>query len=405
MAQRYQFAEFELDAEAFELRRDREPIPVEPQVFELLRMLVEHRHRVVLKDEILDRIWPERYISEAALSSRLMAARKALSDTGKEQRFIKTIHGRGYRFVHPATEIGAAGGELSPISESPPAEEEPPGPPPAVNFATTSDGVHLAYSVLGDGLPLVRTIGWVTHLELEWQWPAGRRFWQRLGQHHRLVRYDGRGMGLSDPAEDLSLETRILDLEGVVDGLGLERFAILGISAGVYQAVKFAAKYPERVSHLVLYGGGPDNEHDEAENIQWIRYWEPLRHVMRTGWDIASPVYRRLFTDLILGENTDPADVDAFNELQRSAMDPRTASRFIAATLATGVGEAARQVKAPTLVVHRRDDMMVPTSRSRRMASLIPGARFHTLEGNAHWPMVQGAEEFAQLIDDFTGGG
>lgn len=406
MAQRFQFAEFELDAEAFELRRGGELVSLEPQVFELLRLLVERRHRVVSKDEILDHIWPERYISEAALSSRLMAARKALSDTGKEQRFIKTIHGRGYRFVHPATgSPGEDGAAPASTEAQAPGPSETPGSAPPVNFATTSDGVHLAYSAFGQGLPLVRTIGWVTHLELEWQWPAGRRFWQRLAQNHQVVRYDGRGMGLSDPAEDLSLETRIRDLEGVVDALGLERFAILGISAGVYQAVQFAAKYPERVSHLVLYGGGPDNDDDDTENVQWVRYWEPLRHVMRTGWDIASPVYRRLFTDLILGESTDPADVDAFNELQRSATDPRTASRFIAATLATGVGEAARQVKAPTLVVHRRDDMMVPMSRSRRMASLIPGARFHTLEGNAHWPMVQGAEEFTRLIDDFTGGG
>lgn len=404
--QRFLFAEFELDPGAFELRRGPELVPLEPQVFEVLRMLVENRSRVVSKDELLDHIWPERYISEAALSSRLMAARKALSDTGKDQRFIRTVHGRGYRFVHPATEVAVEPDAAALPAELPPAiAVELAGPPPAVSFATTSDGVHLAYSVLGDGLPLVRTNGWVTHLELEWQWPAGRSFWQRLARRHRLVRYDGRGMGLSDPADDLSLDTRIRDLEGVVDSLGLERFAILGISAGVYQAVQFAAKHPERVSHLVLYGGGPDNEEDEAENVQWVRYWDSLRNVMRTGWDIASPVYRRLFTDLILGESASQADGDAFNEMQRGATDPRTASRFIGQTLATGVADAAREVQAPTLVVHRRDDMMVPMSRSRRMASLIPGARFHTLEGNAHWPMVQGAEEFAALVDEFTGGG
>ncbi len=172
--QRFQFAEFELDAEAFELRRGRELVPLEPQVFEVLRLLLERRHRVVSKDELLDHIWPERYISEAALSSRLMAARKALNDTGKDQRFIRTVHGRGYRFVHPATEVDGEGDSGSrPIQTPPVSGEEPAGPPPPVSFATTSDGVHLAYSVLGQGLPLVRTNGWVTHLELEWQWPAG----------------------------------------------------------------------------------------------------------------------------------------------------------------------------------------------------------------------------------------
>ena len=107
-----------------------------------------------------------------------------------------------------------------------------------IRFCTTEDGVTLAYACVGRGQPLVRTLGWFTNLEMEWAWPAGRRFWERLAQRHLLVRYDGRGIGLSDrKVEVFSLDTRVRDLEAVVDAAGVDRFGLLGTSEGGATAI------------------------------------------------------------------------------------------------------------------------------------------------------------------------
>jgi hypothetical protein len=166
-----------------------------------------------------------------------MAARKAIGDNGQDQRLIRTIHGRGFRFVGEVESVE----ETGPLAPSPPPpEEDPPPPMPLIRYATTSDGLSIAYAATGSGPPLVRVLGWFTHLEVEWKWPKARRLWQRLSEHHSLVRYDGRGMGLSDPAKDFSQEARLRDVEAVVDALGAEKVTLLGMSRGVQDAVRYA---------------------------------------------------------------------------------------------------------------------------------------------------------------------
>ena len=124
-----------------------------------------------------------------------------------------------------------------------------------VRFCSASDGTRLAYAVHGRGAPLVRTATWLTHLEFDWQSPVWRHWLEGLADGHMVLRYDERGCGLSDrDVEDVSLETRVGDLEAVIDAAGIERFALLGISQGGPLAVAFAARHPERVSHLVLFG-------------------------------------------------------------------------------------------------------------------------------------------------------
>ncbi len=124
-----------------------------------------------------------------------------------------------------------------------------------IRFCTTSDGVRIAYATAGQGTPVVRVLGWFTHLEFEWEHPLWRGFINALSAKHLLVRYDGRGMGLSDrDVQDLSLDACVRDLEAVVDAVGSEQVALYAISQGGPTAISYAVKHPERVSHLIFYG-------------------------------------------------------------------------------------------------------------------------------------------------------
>ncbi len=389
---RYVFGEYVLDTDRYELRRAEAVVPMEPQVFEVLTLLVANHHRMVTKEEIVQHVWPSGFIGDAALNSRMMAARRAIGDNGRDQLLIQTVHGRGYRFVGEVRLREEASAATSPAVN------------PEIRYARTRDGKSIAYTVHGSGPPLVRALGWYTHLELEWKWDTGRRLWERLAANHTLVRYDGRGMGLSEPADEFSVETHIADLEAVVDAAGLERFAILGMSRGTQEAVHFAARHPERVTHLIAYGGGPPPE-DEDERRDWLQERDTRYRVVRDGWGKDSPVYRQMFAYMLLGPEARPGDIAYFTEMQRASTPPERAARYYTSVNYDRDAEAASRVRVPTLVLHRRGELVVPFSRARRLASLIPGARLHRLEGNNHWLLFDdpGAPEFVRLVEEFTG--
>jgi pimeloyl-ACP methyl ester carboxylesterase/DNA-binding winged helix-turn-helix (wHTH) protein len=403
----FQFDDYELDDRAFELRLRGTPCSLEPQVFDVLSYLVQNHDRIVPRQEMLDHIWPDHFISEAALNSRLMAARRAIGDNGKDQRLIKTIHGRGFRFVGEVRSYDSA--QATPPGPAEPAalsSSLPSWEVPGIRYARTSDGFHIAYSVSGSGPPLVRALGWFTHLEREWRWEKGRRFWERLCQNHSLVRYDGRGIGLSDSTTDFSPRSRLLDLETVVDALGLERFALLGMSEGVYTAVHYAAAHPERVSHLICYGGGPGGD-DPDENRSWREQWSALVRVIRVGWGNDNPIFQQMIARLFLGPGAPEEDIAYFVEMQRASAAPTTAIQYLRTMVDDGVLESAARVQAPAIVVQRRQDQVMPFSRARRLAAAIPGARLIPLDGENHWLVLDdpGAPEFVRLIEAFTGAG
>ncbi len=253
-----------------------------------------------------------------------------------------------------------------------------------VGFCQTRDGISLAYSCVGQGAPLVRALGWFTHLELEWQWPAGRRLWERLARHHRLVRYDGRGMGLSERRVDqFTLETRVEDLETVVDACELDTFALMGTSDGGATAIAYAVRHPERVAHLVLCGAWARLANSDSGREQ-LRATEVL---IRSGWGRDSPVFRQFFTNIFLSKAR-AEEVEYFNEMQRASASAETAARYFASFLEIDVEDLARSVRAPTLVIHRRGDLTVPFERGRKLASLIPDARFLPQDGSRHWLLM-----------------
>ncbi|MGE3074747.1 MAG: alpha/beta fold hydrolase [Dehalococcoidia bacterium] len=396
----YRFDAFELDPARFELRKAGVVQAVEPQVFEVLAYLVANHDRIVTKDEILDQLWPERYVTEGVLSSRVMGARKAIGDSGQEQRLIRTIHGRGFRFVGAIEAVDPASGAKS---QGAPADSHPITMPP-VRYATTSDGLSIAYAATGTGTTIVRVLGWFTHLEVEWKWEKARRLWERLSERHQLIRYDGRGMGLSDPADEFDQESRLRDVEAVVDALGEEKVILLGMSRGVQDAVHYTARHPERVEKLIVYGGGPAPVSPELRE-KWESNARLRIEIIRQGWGTDSPAYRMLFTHIFLGTKAAPEDIEYFTEMQRLSTTPQRAYLYASQAFPVGLEEAARSISVPTLVLQRLDDQLVPVDRARRLAALIPGAIFRALEGDNHWLLYDdpGAPEFVQAIEEFTG--
>jgi len=254
-----------------------------------------------------------------------------------------------------------------------------------IQFCTTADGVRVAYSVIGSGPLLVRVLGHFTHLEMEWEWPDLRHFWERLAETFTVVRYDGRGIGLSDkyPGE-FTEETRQLDLDAVLTNLDADGAVLFGISEGGWTAAMYAAAHPERVARLILYGAysrgakaRPDYDPEEDE---------ALITLIRKGWGRDTPVFRQLFTSLFFRDDADPKLIAHFNELQRAAADPDTAARYWESIHDRGdAQEMFRRLDLPTLVVHCQDDMAVSADEGRLLASIVPGARLVLLPTGTHY--------------------
>jgi class 3 adenylate cyclase/pimeloyl-ACP methyl ester carboxylesterase len=251
-----------------------------------------------------------------------------------------------------------------------------------VRFCTARDGVRLAFATHGHGPPLVRASTWLTHLEFDWQSPLWRHWLEGLAEGHTLVRYDERGCGLSDrDVEDLSFEAWVRDLETVVDAADLDRFALLGISHGGPVAVAYSVHHPERVSHLVLYGtyarGRLRRGHSERQEA------EAMIAMVLAGWGRSAPTFRRAFTTMFVPGAT-AEQMNWFDELQRISTSPETAARIRLARNEEDVSDLAGQVTVPTLVLHAKDDLVVPFAEGRLLASLIPSAQFTPLEGRNH---------------------
>jgi pimeloyl-ACP methyl ester carboxylesterase/DNA-binding CsgD family transcriptional regulator len=253
-----------------------------------------------------------------------------------------------------------------------------------IQFCRSGDGARIAYSIHGTGPPLVRSATWLTHLEFDWESPVWRHWLEGLGERHSVLRYDERGCGLSDrDVEDLSLEARLADLEAVTDAAGLERFDLLGMSQGGTVAVAYAARHPERVSHLVLFGTYARGRLMRDLSAPAREQAELMISLIRIGWAQDNQAFRRLFTTLFIPGAT-PEQMSWFDELQRVTTEPETAVRIRNARNRDEVTGAAAQVVSPTLVLHARDDALVPFSEGRLLATLIPGARLVALESRNH---------------------
>lgn len=396
----FQFENYTLDLDRRELRRDSDPLRIEPQVFDLMAYLVQNRTRVVTKDDLIDAVWRGRVVSESTVTSRINAARRALDDSGKEQRLIRTASRKGIRFVGDVLELASAKRNgVAPESDIAAPSDEP---HQEIRFCTASDGTRIAYAEVGAGPPLLKTANWMNHLDYDWHSPAWNHLWRALAAERRLIRYDQRGNGLSDwDTPDISPEAFVRDLESVVQATGLERFPLFGISQGCAISIAYAARYPERVSHLVLYSGFARGMRKVGIQKS-LDQLEALTTLMRLGWGRRNAAFRQIFTSQFVPGGT-LEQIQAFNDLQRETASPENAVRILHAIADIDVLDLLPQLKVPTLVLHCRGDALVPFEEGRRLAAAIPNARFVALEGSNHVILEHdpGRERFLAEVRSF----
>jgi DNA-binding winged helix-turn-helix (wHTH) protein len=378
------FGDMTLDGVRRELRSGSTSLPIEPQVFDLLEFLIRNRERVVSRDDLLAAVWGGRVVSDSAIDARINAARRAIGDDGGRQRWIRTIARKGFRFVGDVRE------DLG--TPSLPAAAAAPGLPDSgsrvqeITFCRTKDGVGLALACAGQGPPLVGIPSWLSHLEYDWQGPLRGPLWHFLAGRFRLVRYDGRGLGLSDRnVTDISLATFERDLEAVVDALALRRYALFGISQGASTAIAHAVRYPERVSRMVLVGGFARGRNKRADKDAILA--KAFLDIMREGWGEEDSVLLGIFSSLY-SPGASPEQMKWHARLQRACASAETAVKLRSACDNVDIADLLPKVSVPTLVLHSRHDKAVPFEEGRRLAGSIENAKFVSLQSENHVPLA-----------------
>ncbi len=253
-----------------------------------------------------------------------------------------------------------------------------------IRFCAAGDGTRLAYGRAGEGPAVVKVANWLSNLEHDWDSPVWRPWLEGWSRFQALYRYDPRGCGLSDhDVQDLSFEKLVSDLETVVDATGLDRFELLGMSQGGCVAIAYAARHPERVQRLVIYGGYARGQRLRAGKPEDLAAADVELKLLGLSWGIDNPAYRQVLSTLLIPEGS-PEQLAWFNELQRLSTSPENAVRLQQTFNAVDVQSAAAAVRASTLVFHSKQDAAVPFEEGRALAALIPGARFVPLNSRNH---------------------
>ena len=273
-----------------------------------------------------------------------------------------------------------------------------------VRYVRASDGVQLAWAESGNGPPLVKAATWLTHLEYDIESPVWKHWTSFLSDNFRYIRYDERGCGMSDwDVRDLTLDRWVADLHTVVEAAGLtEPFTLLGMSHGAAMCVAYAARYPERVSRIILCGGFALG----AARRSNPRSGQMLEAIINLSewWGSDNAAFRQVFTSRFIPEGNDE-QVRWFNELCRKTVSPALAGTLLRARAQTDVSALLPQVKAPTLIFHARRDAVSPIEEGRSLASGIAGAEFVELDSRNHVLLEHEPawEKFKDAVLTFTG--
>ena len=370
----YRFGPCELDLTRHRLLRDGEAIHVEPQVFQLIELLVSRTGDLVTRDEIIEVVWQGRIVSEAAISSRINAARAAVGDDGRRQALIRTVTRRGFQLAVPVE----AEGITQPALPDPHLSERS----QRIRMTRSRDGAGIAWAVSGDGPPLLRAGHWLSHLDLDWDSPVWAPLLDRLGRGRQLIRYDQRGTGLSDrDAGPPTLETLTDDMEAVANAAGIDRFVIYAVSQSVPVAVNFAVRHPERVRGMVLHAGFAVG--DVLRDPDAVHMTETFLHLIRNGWGKPGSAFMTALSSLFMPGAT-AEQTASMIEMQIASASAETAARLREAIGKFDVSHLLGQVRSPVLVSHGREDAVQPFSEGQRLAQGIPGAEFIALDTAAH---------------------
>ena len=389
------FDRFRLDPASGQLFGDSGPVSLTPKALSLLEYLVARPGRLVKKAELLDAIWPGVFVADGALKVCIREIRRALGDDAQAPRFIETAHRRGYRFI---ADVVQASPPASPSVVPSRDAMTPPIAPGPVQYARSGD-VNIAYQVCGTGpVDLVFVMGWVSHLEYFWKEPSFARFLSRLASFSRLILFDKRGTGLSDPVTRLpTLEERMDDVRAVLDAVGSRRAVLLGVSEGGPMCSLFAATHPTQTEALVMIG-------TYARRLRAPDYpWAPTR-------ERREKFLREIVADwggpVGLSERAPSVANDlAFREwwasFLRMGASPAAAVALTKMNAEIDVRHILPTIRVPTLVLHRSGDRCLLVEEGRYVANLIPDARFVELPGEDHLPFVGDQDALLDEIERF----
>jgi pimeloyl-ACP methyl ester carboxylesterase/DNA-binding winged helix-turn-helix (wHTH) protein len=393
------FDPFRLDPAGGQLWRDNVAVPLTPKAFAVLEFLALRAGRLVSKRELLDAVWPGVFVGDAVLKVAIREVRKALGDHPRTPLYIETAHRRGYRFIAPIVSAapGAPAASTAATGASVPTAHYH---VPKVHYAR-SGAVNIAYEVIGSGpIDLVFVMGWVSHLEYFWNEPSFARFLTRLAAKARLILFDKRGTGLSDPvpiSQLPTLEERLDDVRAVMEAAGSQRAVLFGVSEGGPLCTLFAATYPEKTEALIMVGcyarrlvdvdypwGQTRDQRDQFCNSLIELWGGPV------GIEERAPSMRH-----------DAAFREWWASYLRMGASPGAAVALTRMNAEIDVRDVLPSVRVPTLVLHRRGDRCLKVEEGRYLASRIPNAEFVELDGDDHLPFVGEQDEILDEVERF----
>ena len=418
----YRFDQFQVDASKRLLFENGEIVSLTPKAFETLLALVESQGSVVSKEELMQIVWPNQFLEENNLAQNIHAIRRALREGSGKARYVETIPKRGYRFVarvevstKPERQLDVGADEVSfksvpdgptPARDSVAVQRAVAAAPlnPKTQYVVSTGGVNIAYQVVGDHpIDLVFVMGWVSHLEYFWREPSFARFLTRLASFSRLILLDKRGTGLSDRVE-LSqlptLEQRMTDVEAVMNAVGSERAALLGISEGGPMCSLFAATYPARTEALVMIGTYA--KRIKSDDYPWAPTESDREHFLeeiRRDW--GEPVGLEERAPSVA---KDPSFRKWWAEYLRMGASPTAALALTRMNAQIDVRAVLPSVRVPALIIHRENDACLPVEGGRYVASKIPGAKYVELPGSDHLPFVGDQDAILEEIEEFLTG-
>jgi len=367
-----------LDLQSGRLTFEGRDVALRPKAFEFLRLLVEGRGRLFSKDELLVALWPTRFASEDSLVQLAASVRSALGPAGAS--IVETQPKRGYRLGVPV-EAGSGAPRA-----------------PDVRYAVSGE-VRIAWQSVGEGQDdLIYVPGWVSHLEYNWESPLVARFLNGLAAHSRLILFDKRGTGLSDRAAGLpTVEQRMDDVRAVMDAAGSKRAAILAMSEGGGMAMAFAARFPERVSGLALFGVFAKREW--SPDYPWAPtrderqgYYDKLEQ----GW--GGPVGIEAIAPSLANDEDFRAWWAVY---QRRSASPAAAIALARMNTLVDVRHLLADIRTPTLVMHREGDRDAKVDEAAYIASHIPGAQLVVLPGEDHLTYAGNQDDVLNATRDF----
>jgi pimeloyl-ACP methyl ester carboxylesterase/DNA-binding CsgD family transcriptional regulator len=268
-----------------------------------------------------------------------------------------------------------------------------------IRFCKSSDGVGLAYTQDGHGPAMIEVATWLNHVEYDWKSPIWKARLAKLTGNFALTRYDGRGCGLSDQdPKSLTFDDLVADLEAVVEAAGLRQFVLLGCCQGGPVAIAYAARHPERVSHLILYGAYARGKLVRNSSPQDFDEAETMLKLVELGWGRDNPAFRQVYTSLLIPDSR-PEQYSWFIDMQRMTISPQNVVRLMRSLDRVDISHLLPSISAPTLVMHARHDRRIPFAEGHLIANSIPNSEFIPLESINHL-LLEHQSAWRQFIDE-----